>query len=137
MILKQRIPMDALQTALFNVLSANQATPVYDNVPRNAAADFITFGSYTWKSTGAKAVAIGDATLNVHIYSSQKGKKIVNQIANVVASIISSIELDLSADSFRVLSQWVDMIEAFPDEELNGYHGVITFAAKIQDMGGV
>ena len=137
MILKQRIPMAALQTALYNILIANQATPVYDNVPRNAAADYITFGSYTWKANGAKSVAIGDATLNVHIYSSQKGKKVVNQIADAVSSIVSSVALDLSADGFRVLSQWVDMIEAFPDEELDGYHGVITVAAKIQDMGGV
>lgn len=137
MILKQRIPMDALQTAMYNILTANQSTPVYDNVPRSAAADYITFGSYTWKTNGSKAIAIGDATLNVHIYSSKKGKKIVNQIANEVASIVSAVELDLSAAGFRVMSQGVDMIEAFPDDESDGYHGVITVAAKIQDMGGM
>jgi hypothetical protein len=137
MIIKQRIPMEALQTALYTVLAANQATPVYDNIPRNAAPDYITFGSYTWKANGAKAVAIGDATLNVHIYSSSKGKKVVNQIANAVASVVSAVVLDLSATGFRVLSQWVDMIEAFPDDESDGYHAVITVAAKIQDMGGV
>lgn len=136
MIIKQRIPMDPLQTALYAALKANQSTPVYDNVPHSAAADYITFGSYTWKANGAKSVSIGDATLNVHIYSAHKGKKVVNQIANEVASIVSSVVLDLSAAGFRVLSQWVDMIEAFPDEEQNGYHGVITVAAKIQDMGG-
>lgn len=131
----RRIPMDALQKGVFSLLSTKQTTPVFDDVPEDAKFPFITLGAFTDKQTGNKTADIHDISLQIHIWSEYEGKKEVNEIANDVTAVLTSWPLDLSADGFNVMSQDVDFFEAFP-EEVAGYHGVITFVAKIQNLGG-
>jgi len=71
----------------------------------------------------------------VNIWSAYSGKKQVNEIANDVMTILSSVPLDLTADNFKVIEQGCDMFESFPEENY-GYRGVITFVVKIQNLGG-
>ena len=58
----------------------------------------------------------------------------VNGIAEDIIGIIENCPIDLSADNFNVINQAYDMFEAFP-EETAGYHGVVTFITKIQNLG--
>jgi hypothetical protein len=127
--------MNALQTGVYSILSTKQTTPVYDDVPSDAALPYITFGAFTDKQDGNKTADVHDISLQVHIWSEYEGKKEVNEIANDITAVLTSWPIDLSADNFNVMSQDVDMFEAFP-EETAGYHGVITFVAKIQNLGG-
>ena len=135
MIIMRRIPMTALQTGLFNLLSAGQTTTVYDDVPEEAVMPYITIGAFTCKRVGDKTSDIWDASMQIHIWSDHNGKAEVNAIANDVTTVISSAEMDLSADSFNVLSCDVDFFECFPREEF-GYHGVVTIVVTIQNIGG-
>lgn len=135
MIIMRRIPMTALQTGLFNLLSAGQTTPVYDDVPEDVAMPYITIGAFTCKNDGDKTTDIWDASIQVHIWSNHNGKAEVNAVANEVTTVATSAGIDLSADSFAVISQDVDFFEAFPQEEF-GYHGVLTLVVKIQNVGG-
>jgi hypothetical protein len=131
----RRIPMNALQKGVFSVLAQYQTTPVYDDVPSNAKLPYITFGSFTCKPTGNKTADIYDVSLQIHIWSEYEGKKEVNEIADDVTAVLTSWPIDLSTENFNIMSQDVDFFEAFP-EETAGYHGVITFIAKIQNLGG-
>ena len=131
----RRIPMITLQKGIYSILSRYQTTPVYDDVPSDAVLPYITLGAFTDKQTGNKTADIHDISLQIHIWSEYEGKKEVNEIANDITAVLTSWPLDLSAEGFNVMSQDVDFFEAYP-EETAGYHGVITFVAKIQNLGG-
>ena len=135
MIILRRIPMTALQTGLYELLSAAQTTPVYDDVPENAACPYITIGAFTCKRLADKTSDIWDASLQLHIWSSYNGKAEVNKIADDITTVLSSAIPDLSGENFAVLLQEVDFFEAFPEAEF-GYHGVITVITTIQNLGG-
>lgn len=135
--MKMRIPLVAFQAAMYGLLTDHgQEVPVYDDVPAEAVAPYITFGGFTCKQNGAKSLSSWDISQQIHIWSDYQGKKEVNSIADDISSLLTSYKLDLAASHFNVLSQNVDFFEAFEEEE-GGYHGVVTFIAKIQDLGGI
>ena len=131
----RRIPMNALQKGVYSILSTKQTTPVYDDVPPEAVLPYVTLGAFTCKQNGGKTSDISDISLQVHIWSEYSGKREVNEIANDVAAVLTAWPLDLVADGFKALSQDVDFFEAFPEDE-GGYHGVITFVCRVQNVGG-
>ncbi|MEG0798699.1 MAG: DUF3168 domain-containing protein [Acidaminococcaceae bacterium] len=128
----RRMPMTVLQTAVYSILQ-HQTTPVYDDVPKDAAMPCITFGPFTCKQVGNKGTDINDISQQLYIWSEYEGKKELNEIANDVYAVLTSYPLEL-ANGFIALSQDVDFFEAFAEED-SGYHGVITFVAKIQNIG--
>lgn len=134
MSLMKRIPLVAFQTALYTLLkSYGQTVPVYDDVPANAKLPFITLGGFTSKQVGSKTTNCWDISQQIHLWSDYNGKKEVNEMADNVSSLVTAYKLTLSG--FDVLSQDVDFFEAFEEEE-GGYHGIVTFIARIQDLGG-
>lgn len=133
--IRRRIPMDALQKGVYEILTTHElGVPVYDEVPPDAAMPYITLGAFTCKNTGNKTADISDISLQVHIWSEYAGKTQVNTIANDVTALLTSWELDLSASGFNVMSQDVDFFEAFPDDG-GGYHGVLTLVCRVQNTG--
>lgn len=131
--IKSRIPLVAFQTAIYSILSSSLSVPVYDHVPANAKPPYITFGAFTGKSNGSKREDVKDISLQLSIWSNHKGKAQVNQIADELVNIITSIPVDMSADDFACLGIADDMFESFPvDGGL--YHGVVTIMAKIQNV---
>lgn len=142
MSLRRRIPLVAVQRAIYNLLQAFPITAngkpvaVYDDVPGNVEPlPRITFGDFTHNAGAGKVVEMGDVSLRLHIWSRYNGKKEVNEIADDLTSILTSIPLDLEDDGFKALSQDVTFFESF-EADKNGYHGVLTFNAKIQNLGG-
>lgn len=133
--IRRRIPMNALQRGVYSILT-NQTTPVYDDVPPEAALPYVTLGAFTCKQTGSKTADISDVSLQIHVWSAYEGKREVNEIANDLTAVLTAWPLDLADDGFKALAQDVDFFEAFPADE-GGYHGVITFVAKIQNTGGI
>jgi hypothetical protein len=133
MIVMRRIPMTALQTGLFSLLSAGQTTPVYDDVPEDVVFPYITIGAFTCKRVADKTSDIWDASIQIHIWSDYSGKAEVNSVANDITTVVSSAAID--AQGFVVISQDVDFFEAFAEEEF-GYHGVLTVVVTIQNTGG-
>lgn len=133
MIIMRRIPMTALQTGLFDLLSGGQTTPVYDDVPTDAALPYITIGAFTCKRLPDKTSDIWDASIQIHIWSDYNGKAEINSVANDITTVLSSAAIN--AEGFTVISQDVDFFEAFPEGEF-GYHGVLTIVVTIQNTGG-
>ena len=131
----RRIPMDALQQGVYSLLTAYQDTPVHDDVSSDAAMPYITLGAFTWTRDGNKTVDWGRASIQIHIWSDYSGKAQVNNVANDIAAVLTAWPLTM-ASGFSVSEQDIEMVEAFPDEG-GGYHGIVTFTAKIQNIGGV
>ena len=135
--MKMRIPLVAFQSATHILLTSyGQAVPVYNDVPEDAAMPFITLGGFTCKQNGSKTGSTWDISQQIHIWSEYAGKQEVNGIADDVSSLLTSYKLNLATSHFDVLSQDVDFFEAFEEDE-GGYHGVVTFTAKISDLGGL
>lgn len=134
-----RIPLVDFQDGLYLLLTGyGQSVPVYDDVPEDAVRPYITFGGFTCKQNGSKDSSVWDISQQIHIWSEFHGKREVNLVANDLSSLITCPEykINLAASHFNVLSQDVDFFEAF-EEDPNGYHGVLTCTAKIQDLGGI
>lgn len=144
--------MDAMQKGIFSILSTKQSTPVYDDVPSvmydedgalmldedenpiPVKLPYITLGAFTCKASGNKTVDMSEISQQIHIWSEYSGKTEVNGIANDITAVLTSWPIDLSADGFEVTSQDVDFFEAFASKS-DGYHGVLTFVSKIQNIG--
>lgn len=133
MSVKKRIPLDALQKGMYDILVANMETPVYDNVPEGAALPYITFGLFTAKPNGGKVTDISDVSITLLIWSYQEGKTEVNTIAEEIIAVFGENKPDLIAADFKLMSLEFDMFEAFPEEE-DGYRAAVTFIAKIQNI---
>ncbi len=131
----RRIPMNSLQKAVYSILSTKQTTPVYDDVPQQAELPYVTFGAFTCKQVGSKTTDISDISLQLHIWSVYSGKAEVNGIADDLAAVLTAWPLDLSAAGFSVMEKDIDFFEAFPEETGSGFRGVLTFVAKIQNVG--
>jgi hypothetical protein len=134
MIVKRRIPMNALLKGLFSLLSSGQTTPVYDAVPEDAVYPYITLGAFTCKQNSAKGADIWDTSNQIHIWSDSKGKREINEIADDITTVISSVRINLSSERFGIFEQEVDFFEALQSDDF-GYHGVLTLACTIQNLG--
>lgn len=128
----KRIPLNAFAKAAYALLTAHQTTSVYDDVPENAVAPYISFGLFTAKEAGTKVNDISDVTLNIDIWSDYSGKKEVNEIANDVIEVLNTGAFTLD-DDFKFISGQVDFFESFAEDDA-GYHGVITYLAKIKNI---
>jgi hypothetical protein len=132
--------MNALQKGVFRLLTDNVITigehvvKTYDAVPEDAVMPYVTLGSFTNKPGGSKDIDKSDVSLQIHIWSAYEGKREVNEIADDVTAILTSLPINLAADGFNVMSQDIDFFEAFP-EDPEGYHGVCTFVARVQNSG--
>lgn len=133
-VIQRRIPLVALITGLATALTTYQTTPVYDKVPSGAALPCISLGAFTCKPNNSKDSDIWDTTVIIHIWSSYNGKAEVNEIMNDVSTVLSAAVIDLSASNFNVTQQDIEFGEAFEEEQF-GYHGALTFLAKIQNLG--
>ena len=130
----KRIPLVALQKALCKALSEYQTTTVYNSIPPDAICPYIKVGAFTCKPGGSKDTDISNVTTQIHIFSDYEGELETNEIANDIIQVIGAVKLDLSTENFNVMDQGYDFFESFESDE-NGYHGVMTFVAQIQNIG--
>lgn len=129
----KRLPQNALVKAMYQRLKLITGLHVYDDVPKEATLPYVTFGMGMSDQNNAKLVDITDTTQEIHIFTDYQGRKQLNNIADTIIESLESSPLDLSADSFQCLSGEVTRYEA-DSEDTAGYHGVLTFTCKIQNL---
>lgn len=127
----KRIPMDALQRAVYEFLTKHQTTPIYDDVPTGAELPFVLFGDFEAVPGGAKAFDAAEVTLALEIYSDQQGRREVNEIADDLCTLFEYSFVEI-ADDFEVEAQRVESFAAYP-EETGGYHGTLTIKFLIHN----
>lgn len=136
----KRIPLNVLQAGIYRLLTQypstvnDRAVPVYDDIPKGAILPYISFGAFTCRSQTEKTVDVSNVSLQIEIFSEYEGKKEVNEIANDLITVFGAFMPDLSADGFKIIEQSITMFESFTEAEFDGYRGVITYDAKIQNM---
>ena len=131
--MKRRLPLDALQIGVYNILSTKQTVPVYDSVANGAEFPYIVFSDYEYDIGGSKDTDMSEVTLEIEIWSDYAGKGCINGIAEDIVNALTTYEIDLSADGFRVLIQSVRGGKGVRSG--TEFYGVVYFTAKIQNVG--
>ena len=130
----KRLPNNAAHKALYEFLSSNIETPVYDYVPQDAALPFVTLGAVNVEDKSTKSEDMTHVTVQIHLWSDYKGRYEINNLAEEIINLLGNNQLDLTDDGFYANAQGVDFYETYPEEE-SGYNGVLTFEMLVQDIG--
>lgn len=138
-----RLPLNEIQSALYNYLSAKGA-PVHDNLSSLSPQTFprVEFGEQTGEAVSTKVESQHSLAFLLHVYSKKKGKKELNDYMSAISTLIfiglQTKEIVLE-NNFELLDIGVDYYESFlvedEDADFDSYHGVIRVAALVQDLG--
>ena len=132
---KKRLPLQALQKAVRDLLTACQTTPIYEHVDDKAKLPFIVFGEISVSPDGAKDVALCTATMELEIYSGTNSRTEINGILDDVATVLTVARLDMQAAGFAVCDQEITEIRT-NQREIRGYSATLRLEVQIQDMEG-
>jgi hypothetical protein len=129
----RRIPINALQKSIYEILTTKQTTPVYDSIPKDAVFPYIIISDYEFDIGGSKNVDICKVTFELEIWTKYEGKAEVNSIAEDMTNVLTAWPIDLSAENFNVLSQ---SVKGGKGARQDGYfYGIVYFTAEIQNLG--
>lgn len=134
----RRLPNNELHKALLKYLGEGigkdfPKVKVYDYVPEGAKLPYVTVGSVNVRDRGLKVEDISHVSVQIHIWSSYKGRRESNNLAEKIIRLVAAEQIDLSGDGFCVISQDIDFYETYPEGE-TGYNGVLTLETDIQNM---
>lgn len=129
----KRLPNNIVHKALLAFLKKEIGCRVYDFVPEDAVLPFVTLGTINAEDKSTKSEDIIHMTVQIHIWSTYRGRYEINSLAEKIIRVLSAVQLDLSEEEFYSNAQGVDFYESYPEEN-SGYNGVITFEMLIQNM---
>ena len=143
--IKRRMPFQALQKAVCELLKAYQSAPVYEYVTLNTKPPYLTFGDIHIADAGAKDAAVYAVEMELYAYSRAHTRREVNEMIDDAATILSSVGVDLNADGlvlrtgastssdgFAVVAQDIADANTSPSE-VEGYTGRLLVSFQIQD----
>lgn len=131
----RRLPNNALHKALIKFLRENVKAAVYDYVPDEITLPYITLGAINVQDKSTKLDDMTHLTVQIHLWSSYKGRYEINVLAENIINLLSDNQLNMAEDRFFANAQGVDFYESFPEDE-EGYHGVISFEIMVQNIEG-
>lgn len=129
----KRLPNNIVHKVLIAFLQDHLGCRVYDFVPENTILPFVTLGNINAEDKSTKSDDIIHLTVQIHIWSTYRGRYEINSLAETIINALSSHQLDLSEEDFYSNAQGVDFYESYPEDD-SGYNGVITFEMLIQNM---
>ena len=133
--IKKRLPLQALQKAVRDLLTAGQTTPIHEHVDDKAKLPFIAFGEISVSPDGAKDVALCTATMELEIYSGTNSRTEINGILDDVATVLTAARLDMQPAGFAVCDQEIAEVRT-NQREIRGYNATLRLEVQIQDMEG-
>jgi len=133
--MKKRLPLQALQKAVRDLLTACQTTPIHEHVDDKAKLPFIAFGEISVSPDGAKDVALCTATMELEIYSGTNSRTEINGILDDVATVLTAARLDMQPAGFAVCDQEIAEVRT-NQREIRGYSATLRLEVQIQDMEG-
>ena len=129
----KRLPNNIVHKVLIAFLRKEAGCRVYDFVPEDAALPLVTLGNINAEDKSTKSEDIIHMTVQIHIWSTYRGRYEINSLAERIINVLASVQLDLSEEDFYSNAQGVDFYESYPEEN-SGYNGVITFEMLVQNM---
>lgn len=106
---------------------------IYDFIPEDAVPPYINFNLFTTKPADVKNINILDTTINIEVWSEQKGSKELNEIMNLIIEAMS-VKINLREYGFNVILCQLDFCESFREVDIDGRKGVLTYLFKIQNL---
>jgi len=132
---KKRLPLQALQKAVRDLLTACQTTPLHEHVGETAKLPLIAFGEIRMSLSGAKDTALYRAKMELEVYSSANSRSEINGILDDVATVLTAARLDMHTAGFAVCDQEITEVQTNP-REIRGYDATLRLEVIIQDMEG-
>lgn len=117
-----------LQVAIYNKLTGDSTlmslvtNRIYDHVPQGAAFPYLAIGDDTLTDWSTFARLGQQATVTLHAWSREKGRKEVKAILSQVDTVLNRQELTLSGFTFVACVR--EFEETFLDADGITYHGV-------------
>lgn len=130
---KKRLPLQALQKAVRDILADCQTTPIYEHVGEAARLPLIAFGEINLSGDDAKGIALYMVEMELEIYSGANSRSEVNSILDDVATVLTVARLNMQTAGFAVVDQDVVEVRTNPRES-KGYGATLRLAVQIQDM---
>ena len=132
---KKRLPLQALQKSVRDLLTACQTTPLHEHVGETAKLPLIAFGEIGMSLPSAKDTALYRAELELEIYSNANSRTEINGILDDVATVLTAARLDMQAAGFAVCDQEITEVQTSPREN-KGYSATLRLEVVIQDLEG-
>ena len=132
---KHRLPLQALQKAVRDLLTTCQTTPIYEHITETAKLPYIVFGEIGLSLPGVKTAALYRAILELEVYSNANSRSEINEILADVATVLSSARLDMQAAGFAVCDCEITGVSTSP-REIRGYSATLTVEVFIEDLEG-
>ena len=133
--IKKRLPLQALQKAVRDLLAACQTTPIHEHVDDKAKLPFIAFGEISVSPDDAKDTALCTAAMELEIHSGANSRTEINGILDDVATVFTAARLDMQAAGFSVCDQEITEVRT-NQREIRGYSATLRLEVQIQDMEG-
>lgn len=112
----------AIQTAIYNQLSANIPYAVYDDVPQGSAFPYVTIGedSITFNDTDNRKGAV--ATITIHTWSRYSGRSELKTMQGAIYDALHLVQLTHIGYKFVVITE--QSATSFVDSDGETRHGV-------------
>lgn len=121
---------EALHKAVFDKLTADLATPVYDHVPPNASFPYVVIGEDTHVPFDTDDSLGSESTITIHVWSRYRGKKEAKQIQGEVYDALTRQELTVEDHDLVTIEFEYSDVVLDPDGQTR--HGVQRFRAVVE-----
>ena len=111
------IPINKLQSVIYEALNDNLGIAIYDEVLENAIMPLLAIGDYTLSEYNTKYEGY-EFNWKLSIYTEYEGKKEVNNLLSKTLMILKGLDSS-SIDNFYIDSVWLDNANIFRNE---GYY---------------
>ena len=125
----------ALQEAVYstlngdNTLTSTYGAEIYDEVPEDSAAPYVTIGYGTPTDYSTQNIDGGEQTLTIHVWSEYRGAKECKQIMDRVHDLMH--DSTFSVTGFNLVNMRFEFSEIIRDPDGVTRHGIMRFRAII------
>jgi len=118
-----------LQKAIYSVLENALSEPIYDDVPQDASAPYVTIGDATFADFSADNKTGFDCTQTIHVRSDYKGTKEAKIIQGAIYDALNRVELAVTG--YTVLGPDIEFSNVLNDPNGVTRHGVQRFRIRL------
>lgn len=133
-----RIPFNAVQKGIYQLVSQGQSVPVYDSLPTGTETmPYIWLGEFHGTPVDRnKTHTMHAISQQLDVWSAQQGKKEINGIMDDIAYLVSRYELGL--DGYRQVGAaniplYQAVCETYADQT-SAYHGIVMLEYLIEQI---
>lgn len=118
-----------LQKSIYSALDAALSVPVYDDVPQDAPAPYVTIGDATFVDFSAENRTGFECTQTIHVWSDYEGTKEAKELQGAIYDALNRVELTVIG--YTVLGPEFEFSNVLDDPNGVTHHGVQRFRLRL------